>query len=293
MTSTQNSLFWGLVIVVAILILIIFGQIDTIKSLRNDLNTKMSPLEERNRILEKDKRDLGIRIIELEDKLDGTLPYKGEKGNQLKLVNQDNVHNPTWDELQSFLASDTTETLIYMYTIRVCGDFAEQLHNNAEEKGIRAAIVFIDFKDDPIGHALNAFYTSDKGLVYIDDTPPMIPSPRRNCDYDSVCYIEIGKPLVSIDIKKATSLDYTFYAKLSEKWDSFDILMKGYNAERDRYNTEISSHDYVYGSPEYDKMKAWDLELDNKLKQINVLGDILPDCWTEPMGIVDKIEIYW
>ena len=62
----------------------------------------------------------------------------------------------------------------------VCGDFAERLHNEAEKAGIRCAYVSIDLSGytDPAhlgipsnsGHALDAFQTSDRGLVYIDAT---------------------------------------------------------------------------------------------------------------------------
>ena len=70
----------------------------------------------------------------------------------------------------------------------VCGDFAERLHNDAEMAGIRCAYVSIDISGytDPynygissnISHALDAFQTSDRGLVYIDDTNA--PGPTRS-----------------------------------------------------------------------------------------------------------------
>jgi len=52
----------------------------------------------------------------------------------------------------------------------VCGDFAETLHNKAEAAGIRTAFVHIELDDEDTGHALNAFHTTDKGLVFIDCT---------------------------------------------------------------------------------------------------------------------------
>jgi hypothetical protein len=69
----------------------------------------------------------------------------------------------------------------------VCGDFAERLHNDAEMAGIRCAYVSVDLSGytDPYnygipsdsGHALVAFQTTDKGLIYIDDTNA--PGPAR------------------------------------------------------------------------------------------------------------------
>ena len=73
----------------------------------------------------------------------------------------------------------------------VCGDFAERLHNNAEMAGIRCAYVSMTLSGytDPnhygipsnTGHACNAFQTTDRGLVYVDDTgwPANQPHPDR------------------------------------------------------------------------------------------------------------------
>ena len=50
-----------------------------------------------------------------------------------------------------------------------CGDYAEQVQNNAENAGIKCAWVGIDFTQGG-GHACNAFNTTDKGLIFIDCT---------------------------------------------------------------------------------------------------------------------------
>jgi hypothetical protein len=70
----------------------------------------------------------------------------------------------------------------------ICADFAERLHNDAELAGIRCAYVSIDLSGYPdpyhygissnTGHALDAFQTVDRGLVYVDDTNS--PGPTRN-----------------------------------------------------------------------------------------------------------------
>ncbi len=68
----------------------------------------------------------------------------------------------------------------------VCADFAERLHNDAELAGIRCAYVSISLSGYPdpyhlgipsnSGHALDAFQTVDRGLVYIDDTNELGPA---------------------------------------------------------------------------------------------------------------------
>jgi hypothetical protein len=78
--------------------------------------------------------------------------------------------NPSYDQLLSFLRSDKTDQKLYVEGLYTCGNFAEDVFNNAEAKGIRTAIVCINFEDDYAGHALNAFKTTDRGLIFIDCT---------------------------------------------------------------------------------------------------------------------------
>jgi ribosomal protein L37AE/L43A len=68
----------------------------------------------------------------------------------------------------------------------ICDDFAERLHNDAELAGIRCAYVSVDLSGYPdpyhygipsnTGHALDAFQTVDRGLVYVDDTNTLGPT---------------------------------------------------------------------------------------------------------------------
>ena len=76
------------------------------------------------------------------------------------------LHNPTYRELREFLASDETDSNPFISGEYVCFDFATELNNNAEANGIRAAYVRIRFKE--WGHAVVAFETVDRGLVFIE-----------------------------------------------------------------------------------------------------------------------------
>jgi len=129
-------------------------------------------------------------------------------GEFIVLINNNAARNPTYKELLAFLKSDDTDKYPYVFTIpvtgfcygeaedmmdmtqltdivegraspsapRICGDFAERLHNNAELAGIRAGYVSIDLTDPANGglsdggHALNVFQTTDEGTVFIDCT---------------------------------------------------------------------------------------------------------------------------
>ena len=145
----------------------------------------------------------GNYYLGLVDTPNGTLSGDGcydDTGDFIILINNKNATNPTYAQLVSFLQSDTTDEYPYIYTNQVggsyygtaeshvdlqniqniidgidqpknpdvCADFAEMLHNDAEMDGIKCAYVCIDLSTG--GHAIDAFQTTDKGLIYVDDT---------------------------------------------------------------------------------------------------------------------------
>lgn len=91
-------------------------------------------------------------------------------GHKVWLHNNTEAKNPSWSQLKKFLNDDKTDAVPYQEKVFVCADFAEMLHNNAEAAGWRCAYVTINLSGSSAGHALNAFQTTDKDLVYIDCT---------------------------------------------------------------------------------------------------------------------------
>lgn len=117
----------------------------------------------------------------------------------IELINNPNATNPTYAELLAFLERDETDKFPYILgpptNAYVCADFARDVHNNAEAAGIRAAWVGIDIEGQTEGHALNAFETTDRGLVYIDCTGKGLwdESPNRG-NWDRRAYVELNQP---------------------------------------------------------------------------------------------------
>ncbi|MFC1948942.1 hypothetical protein ACFLW0_02050 [Chloroflexota bacterium] len=100
------------------------------------------------------------------------------------LIDNPEATNPTWSELMTFIKQDLTDRNTYIDYVYDCSQFSRDVHNNAEAAGIRAAEVQIYFRNQDTGHALNAFITTDYGLVYIDctespDTVARVKSGRR------------------------------------------------------------------------------------------------------------------
>ena len=122
----------------------------------------------------------------------------GADGHVIALRNNPSAKNPSWAELKAFLLEDDTDGIEYVMGKFVCADFAERLHNNAEAAGIRAAYVLVDlgpcsYYPRGSGHALNAFETTDRGLVYIDCTGVQS---GVKLNADKIVDLEVGKDYV-------------------------------------------------------------------------------------------------
>ena len=86
------------------------------------------------------------------------------------LVDNPQAVDPTFAQLMTFLAQDTTENNKYILNVYDCSQFSRDVHNRAETAGIRSAEVQVWFSNSITGHALDAFLTTDYGLVYVDCT---------------------------------------------------------------------------------------------------------------------------
>jgi peptidoglycan hydrolase CwlO-like protein len=106
----------------------------------------------------------------------------------VELIDNPAAKNPTLKELSAFLAKDRTENHAYIINAYDCSQFSRDLHNNAEAAGIRAAEVQLTFQNETISHALNAFITTDYGLVYVDCTtaPDTIARVKSGKEYRAI-----------------------------------------------------------------------------------------------------------
>jgi hypothetical protein len=118
-------------------------------------------------------------------------PTIGPDGQPITLVGNPAATDPTFAQLESFLLADKTDQNTYVPGEYVCADFARDVYNNAEKAGIRTAFVGIEFTGNSPGHALNAFMTTDKGLVFIDCTGQEAPQ-GGSVDNDKIVTVKIG-----------------------------------------------------------------------------------------------------
>lgn len=155
------------------------------------------------------------------------------------LNNTTTANNPSWQQLISFLLADPTDDRYYSANFD-CVDFAEMLHNNAEAAGIKAAFVAVSFDNDPVGHTLNAFKTTDKGLVYVDSTGGE--EFDASLEWDKIAYVVKGKEYGIISLEQDTPTDYASYEKLKADWRSYAPKLEAYNQEVAEYNSAYSRY---------------------------------------------------
>ncbi len=98
------------------------------------------------------------------------------------------LRNPTFQEVRDFILRDPTSRNSFVLYQYECRHFATAVNNNAEALGLRCAFVLLCF--DRGQHAVIAFETTDRGLVYIE--------PQT----DAVIHPEVGGKFQGREIKE-------------------------------------------------------------------------------------------
>jgi hypothetical protein len=266
-----------------------------------------------NEILTASNRELKTSLRLLEKKLElyqetfGEVyeninpPYKsGESG--MEVWNNTSATNPSWEQLVAFLKEDMTETISYWdsspefayskdqlrelgvpedrwFGNFVCGDFAALIHNNAEIIGIKAAEVVIHSIGKDYGHALNAFVTTDRGLVFIDCT-----GNKEGSGHDKVCCIKKGKEVICLELQDNIPWDYEGFLQQKHLLEQYNQEVLEFKAELEKVGSNFEGKWHLHAW-DYKKFKAWEQRLIELEKQL------IPVFGTE--DIVTKVEIYW
>lgn len=267
------------------------------------------------------------------------LPLIDIAGKQIIITNYDDAVDPSYDQLVKFLSSDETELRDYEYPGYTCGDFAERLHDNAEFKGIRCGVVGVMINltnngkqssldgDDSLnmtpyasdetcrGHALDVFNTTDRGLVYVDDTG--ITSQEKdqgNSAYDMIVFIQTGSELGEMRIDQAESTNYTYFELKENQFLAYQKKVKEYNNEAIEVNEQIRAYNVNYSAYILDvannvksdpyadmlgELGQQKIAMDNKKQELDdrklSLEQSEESKWAiiGNMGVVSDTEIFW
>ena len=179
------------------------NQLNSVQQASSNLQSTLSSTQQQLTIAQDTLKGLGITVgasIQCYDK-----DFISGGGG---LVDNPGATDPTWSQLAAFITGDQTEKKAYVENVYDCSLFSRDLHNHAEAAGIRAAEVQFDFRNERIGHALNAFLTTDYGLVYVDCTG--LP--------DRIARLEAGKTYRAVEPYRITRAN----VRNDYWWDTLD-----------------------------------------------------------------------
>ena len=77
------------------------------------------------------------------------------------------LRDPSYEGMIAFLDEEDTSNQQYTESEYICVDFAAGVKANAVNEGLRCAYVIIEYRGTS-GHAIVAFDTTDRGLVYVE-----------------------------------------------------------------------------------------------------------------------------
>ena len=211
------------------------------------------------------------------------------------------LRDPTWQDLVEFLKEDETDTYIYRAGEFDCSGFAITLRDHAIARGFRCAYVEIEFNSS-VGHALNAFRTSDKGLVFVDVT-----GSENRTGYDRIAYVKIGEQygVISLDAVRwryintsaykpdefwktltyITHLENSTYPLTYDYYVEWQARVKFYRDTIKAYEAAVEEYKRGSGKYSYEQLKEW-------YSNIDALEAELGALWP-PKRVVKNIEIYW
>ncbi|MHB8085266.1 MAG: hypothetical protein ACYDHZ_05540 [Dehalococcoidia bacterium] len=233
----------------------------------------------------------------------------GDVGN-VHLVTNPVAKNPTWQQLKDFIKQDKTDDDTYNTVVNPCGAFAETVYNNAEASGIRAAFVAITLGDSNMGHACNAFETTDMGMAYVDCTGMTIQESLSGSDqhlspdgkqarifgqatsHDKIAYVAVGQELGFISMEVADSPEYSYYEQYKARFNIFKNDLEACNAAIVQYNSYADQYNRSRSSSLMTSVNAQKYLVNKLTAQVNSDAAGLGAFWPE-MGVVQGVKIYW
>ena len=151
------------------------------------------PLISFNFIYADNNNIVGDQAISAEVTENATLPelnqsttssQNGIPGNQtIELI------NPTFEEVKDFILKDTTSHKPFVINKYECRHFATDVNNNAEAAGIRCAFILLCYRNGQ--HAVVAFETTDRGMIYIEPQTDAAIQPEVGGQYQNQEIVEI------------------------------------------------------------------------------------------------------
>ena len=203
-----------------------------------------------------DNIDMG-RVIFMREMWKQQFPITDATNKTVQVVEYRNATPISFEQLTDFLRRDNTEEATYDYPNYTCANFATTLYDRAEIQGIKCGIVAVEFYNESQGHAFDAFPTTDRGIVYIDDTGLNASQEAEGyIENDNVVYLQAGSELGELPLVQVNgNLSYNFYTERKEEiqayeneWDLYEADYEKYMSDKADYMSAVSENDQYYAS---------------------------------------------
>jgi hypothetical protein len=257
-------------------------------------------------LLRSDARATGLGVAILGDTIyyvqvfDVLNSVRGD-GRPVQLSENAAAEDPSWELLRLFVLDDDTDEQPYIADSFVCADFAAMLHDRAEAAGIKVAYVSVVLADG-LRHALNAFNTTDRGLVFIDctgqglniATSGGITDIHDTTDnYDKVAYLEEGYEYGLISINRASRFDYEFYEQWMRQWEEHLDKVELYEQKVYAYEEAVGGRTVITDPDEYAMLQSMYEELETMRGKLENQENILGSYRWEPLGLITDFYVHW
>lgn len=244
MTSGRNLLS---IVSLSLLVLLLFYSFLNYTELEKR-NSIIQTLEEQNSELQSNVSSLELEVERAKSLLEN--------------LSKEELKNPSWEELKTFLELDETNRLIYSKEKFDCSGFALELFKHARALGMKAGFVEVEFVGMTIGHVLNAFQT-ERGLIYVD-----VSGDENGTGKDKIAYVVVGKPYGVIELERVKeripdcSIDcsqmanglayvdypnmfsYDYFIAYKKCKELYETCGNFYNQEVENFNRWKSSYSY-------------------------------------------------
>jgi hypothetical protein len=192
MTKSKKIALIGIIFIIAFSILwasVVYNKsqsISTVKIQKNNLENKLLSVDKNLDIT----NDLISNCNAKVDELKGRLQQNISDLNYLKFGKRYELHDPLAWEVTTFMYTDPTNRKRYDEETFNCGNYAAEVNNNAEKKGLRCAFVVVNLTKG--AHALVAFYTRNMGIIYYEPQTDEKVNLQVGKDYWASCVVPSG-----------------------------------------------------------------------------------------------------
>ena len=272
------------------------GEYEALQSKLNASQLEIGAMKESLATLQDNYNDLqadyGGLLANYESLQDDYTNLRADYESSLERLEQSELEDPTWSELKKFLKRDDTDEIPYVENSFDCSGYAITLRDRAWRYGMRCAYIEIVFTDGG-AHALNAFDTTDEGLIYVDDTGA-----------DRIAYIEMGQPygVILLEAVKSQYLACSvspdlFWGDLScearsshpfnyDYYPDYQRRVQFKEETVDAYNEAVNEYNRGRGDWTRSQLTEWQDNIED------LKGD-LGAIFYEPGDEVESIEFYW